>query len=499
MDYNFTNFAGWAAGAAILGTVLGVIVRGWTSIKAYFTYLYSFFVTTVMLNDEITSNSVLAYLLANYKQSGMASRCFGGRYENISALGKHGHIPFEDFTNRSIVFWIGWKPITYLIPPEQATKQESVIYWGNKPKPARKAVIKYFRGTVDIQKIIAESASKKNESMWNDTRRRFFIKKIPDPNMDSQSKFYVDTSVSWYNEGIYKLLSHNPDDLGLVQAKGKALDNLILPAKIKKLVDEIDIWCHNRDWYAEKSIPWKRGWLLYGLPGSGKTALIRAIAEDFDLPLYVFSLGEMMNSELQKSWSNMQANTPCIALFEDFDNVFHGRENVFGKASIGDLVSNQPTNSTNNAQPVNVNRGQLSFDCLLNCIDGVDKCGGIFTVITTNDVTKLDAALGQPRKSENGQVEFISTRPGRIDKAIEFSYMAKYEKTLLAKKIFTGDPKGLKQILNYIEDNPDSKETPAQFQERCSQLAISIFWKEKELEKQEKVVHRNGFIKHLVH
>src|SRR5204863_3788660 len=77
----------------------------------------------------------------------------------------------------------------------------------------------------------------------------------------------------------------------------------------------------------------------------------------------------------------------------------------------------------------------LTFDCLLNCLDGVERSDGIFTIITTNDISKIDAALGQPRKLPDGAVEFISTRPGRIDKAVELTYMEVDDKKRMAKRI----------------------------------------------------------------
>ncbi|HEX4609522.1 MAG TPA: ATP-binding protein [Urbifossiella sp.] len=225
--------------------------------------------------------------------------------------------------------------------------------------------------------------------------------------------------------------------------------------------------------------------MLYGPPGTGKSAITRAIAEDLDMPLFVYALGQMTNEELEQSWAEMQAHVPCIALFEDFDNVFHGRENVYGKPKLSDLIAasaaggantNADAGGNTNGQSSVLNTGRLSFDCLLNCLDGVEKRGGIFTVITTNHIEKLDPALGQPRKAADGTVELISTRPGRIDKAIELGYMADADKRKLARRIFFDSETGYRQICRSLDREPDRRETPAQFQERCAQLALDLLW-----------------------
>ena len=54
----------------------------------------------------------------------------------------------------------------------------------------------------------------------------------------------------------------------------------------------------------------------------------------------------------------------------------------------------------------------LTFDCLLNCLDGVERADGIFTIITTNDIGKIDPALGQPRKLPDG-THGVHLAPGR--------------------------------------------------------------------------------------
>ena len=154
-----------------------------------------------------------------------------------------------------------------------------------------------------------------------------------------------------------------------------------------------------------------------------------------------------------KAWSEMQMNVPCIALIEDIDNVFHGRENVARKNFGMFGVMMGPAKKDAN-QDDDKNRGlmtpPLTFDCLLNCLDGIERSDGIFTVVTTNDIGKIDPALGQPRKLPNGEVEFISTRPGRVDKAVELGHMENGDKKKLARRILGGYEKQCLEMLGSV-------------------------------------------------
>ncbi|MGL4554251.1 MAG: AAA family ATPase, partial [Gemmataceae bacterium] len=268
--------------------------------------------------------------------------------------------------------------------------------------------------------------------------------------------------------------------------------------RVKKLIREIELWRSNRDWYRERGIPWKRGWMLYGPPGTGKTALARAFAEDLNMPIYVFNLAQMSNQDLTKAWTEMQVNVPCIALIEDIDNVFHGRENVARKNSPMPFFmqgSKKDDDGGGSSRPMSYS--PLTFDTLLNCLDGVERSDGIFTIITTNDISKIDAAMGQPRKLPDGTQEFISTRPGRIDKAVELTYMENEDKKRMAARILGEYETAHLDMLAFIDRYPDLLETPAQFQERCGQVALACFWKQKHADEllalpMERSVERNG-------
>jgi SpoVK/Ycf46/Vps4 family AAA+-type ATPase len=196
------------------------------------------------------------------------------------------------------------------------------------------------------------------------------------------------------------------------------------------------------------------------------------------MPIYVYNLAEMGNHELMKAWTEMQTNTPCIALIEDIDNVFHGRENVVRRPGLFPMMM-QGDKKDGDGDGEKGNRGlfaPLTFDCLLNCLDGVERADGIFTVITTNDLTKIDPALGLPRKLPDGTTEFISTRPGRIDKAVELTYMEPADKKRMATRILGAYEAEHVAMAEFIDKFPDLQETPAQFQERCAQVALKCFW-----------------------
>src|SRR5258706_232173 len=112
--------------------------------------------------------------------------------------------------------------------------------------------------------------------------------------------------------------------------------------------------------------------------------------------------------------------------------------------------------------------GDLTFDCLLNCIDGVERSDGVFLIITTNYLEKIDSALAQ---IDNGK----ATRPSRIDRVIEMTNPDKNGLYKIANRILKEYPD---MINNVVIDGYN--DTGAQFQERCVKFALDRFWKEKQ-------------------
>uniref|UniRef100_A0A8H7K2N6 BCS1 N-terminal domain-containing protein n=1 Tax=Bionectria ochroleuca TaxID=29856 RepID=A0A8H7K2N6_BIOOC len=122
--------------------------------------------------------------------------------------------------------------------------------------------------------------------------------------------------------------------------------------------------------YADHSIPYKRGYLLHGPPGTGKTSFSLSIAGALDMDIYVVSIPIMNDEKLN---------------------------DLFGALPDKCVVLQRSRNE--------VTKKGVTLSGLLNVLDGVSSQDDRILIMTTNHPEKLDDAL---------------TRPGRVDLKIAF-------------------------------------------------------------------------------
>lgn len=135
---------------------------------------------------------------------------------------------------------------------------------------------------------------------------------------------------------------------------------------------------------------------------AGKTSFVKALASELQLCIYVVTLSSrsITDDSLRELLSLVRKRG--ILLFEDIDAAFPDRSRRCNKDAAADAAT--PLAIGDGAAPSD--SGTLSFSGLLNALDGVAAQEGNMVFMTTNHITRLDAAL---------------TRPGRVDMRCEFA------------------------------------------------------------------------------
>lgn len=246
----------------------------------------------------------------------------------------------------------------------------------------------------------------------------------------------------------------------------RPIETVVLDTEQKtRILVDINEYLHPATprWYANRGIPYRRGYLFHGPPGTGKTSLSFAIAGFFGLDIYCISLLEPTLTEEDLGLLFNSLPRRCVVLLEDIDSAGLARkaedagegtdeaakdENNGGagegssevrlstSADIAKEVA-RAFKSVNDSHQrktgANKNENQgISLSGLLNAIDGVASHEGRVLVMTTNRPEKLDDAL---------------IRPGRVDMKIGFTLATKGQIKELFVRMYSSDSEKRGRVL----------------------------------------------------
>lgn len=217
--------------------------------------------------------------------------------------------------------------------------------------------------------------------------------------------------------GFNRVLGGSTDDLG-APVVGTSAQWMWWSPEATLLRDDAKRWRERQTWCAERGMPWRRGWLLHGDPGNGKTQTVRAIAEELDLPIYALNVATMNCDEFETEYAQACNRAPSIVLIEDLHATFRMRN--------GEMVNT-------------VSDQGVSFNTLLNCLSGVARYQGNIVVFTTNMLKEVDVALCQPTGPQPHEV----SRPDRVDLCVEFKRPTEDGRVVIAQRILRDDARAL--------------------------------------------------------
>jgi chaperone BCS1 len=132
-------------------------------------------------------------------------------------------------------------------------------------------------------------------------------------------------------------------------------------------------------WYASRGILYRRGYLLYGPLGTGKTLLSVALAGIFGLSIYCVSLCETGLTELYLAALFDQLPERCVVLLEDVDTAGLRRDGDQSSETLAVPLA------TMNGKLV-MGKSLISLGGLLNVIDGAASQEVSFIIINMKNI-----------------------------------------------------------------------------------------------------------------
>jgi hypothetical protein len=207
---------------------------------------------------------------------------------------------------------------------------------------------------------------------------------------DGTKFFPAGTTTPFLSPGVYEIFCSNTSGIYFQKVSVNTDDLIRFPeTNSEKVIAEIKVFWEREDAFRKHELSYKRGIILWGPPGSGKSCCIKLVSADIiEREGVVFKFGNPgLFAEGVRIFREIQANTPIVVLMEDLDSILecHNESDV------------------------------------LNLLDGVDQIDKVVYLATTNFPERLGGR--------------ILNRPSRFDKRHKMGHPKKKSRMLYFKHL----------------------------------------------------------------
>lgn len=250
--------------------------------------------------------------------------------------------------------------------------------------------------------------NEKADMLYNIATLRFFASKMKEFISEAEKEACQESKPNMV--GLYRYVLKESAWRKTSTRAARSLECLALSKEAEFVLQDAKKFVKSQEWYAKRGAPYRRGYMLAGLEGSGKTTLIDAVAAECKLDICLVQLAGLSDTEMQ---SMILSAPDAILAFEDIDA----------------MTTSPETKS--------------SLACLLNVIDGLDAQKGRMVFFTTNHYDRLSPEL---------------VRPGRCDVKKKFGPATREQIVKLYDIFYTMDqepdePVDSKPVLLHGSDN----------------------------------------------
>jgi len=226
------------------------------------------------------------------------------------------------------------------------------------------------------------------------------------------------------------------------------------PEEKQKIIEDLKRFSRGEKYYRHVGRAWKRGYLLHGPPGTGKSSMIAAMANFLEYDIYDLELTQVKNNtELRKLL--IATTNKSIIVIEDIDCSLDLTDRKKKKKPQKDADKEASDPSKPDESESNED-SKVTLSGVLNFTDGLWSCCGSerLFVFTTNHIDRLDPAL---------------LRSGRMDRHIFLSFCTFGAFKILARNYLSIEDH---ELFSEIQDLIEAAQmTPADVTEHLMKMA----------------------------